>query len=68
MRTDNLRSIGIEPDDIDTMLMTHLHPDHVNGLIDDYGQAVCPKVELVVNEAELVRYANASILPSHPVA
>ena len=53
MLTDNLRSMGIEPDDIDTVLMTHLHPDHVNGLIDEHGQAVFPKAEIVVNEAEL---------------
>ena len=53
MLTDNLRSMGLEPDDIDTVLMTHLHPDHVNGLIDEHGQAVFPKAEIVVNEAEL---------------
>ena len=34
MLTDNLRSMGVEPEDIDTVLMTHLHPDHVNGLVD----------------------------------
>ena len=53
MLTDNLRSMGVEPDDIDTVLMTHLHPDHVNGLIDEHGQAVFPKAEVVVNEADL---------------
>ncbi len=53
MLTDNLHSMGIEPDDIDAVLMTHLHPDHVNGLVDEHGQAVFPKAELVVNEAEL---------------
>jgi glyoxylase-like metal-dependent hydrolase (beta-lactamase superfamily II) len=53
MLSDNLRSMGVEPEDIDTVLMTHLHPDHVNGLIGQHGQAVFPKAELVVNEAEL---------------
>src|SRR6202046_660783 len=53
MLTDNLRSMGIEPGDIDTVLLTHLHPAHVNGLIDEHGQAVFPNAELVVNEAEL---------------
>jgi glyoxylase-like metal-dependent hydrolase (beta-lactamase superfamily II) len=53
MLTDNLRSMGIGPEDIDTVLMTHLHPDHVNGLVDEHGQAVFPKAELVMNEAEL---------------
>lgn len=53
MLTDNLRSMGIEPDDIDTVLMTHLHPDHVNGLIDEHGNAVFPKAEVLVSESEL---------------
>ena len=53
MLTDNLHSMGIEPEDIDTVLMTHLHPDHVNGLVDEHGQAVFPKAEVVVNEADL---------------
>jgi glyoxylase-like metal-dependent hydrolase (beta-lactamase superfamily II) len=53
MLTDNLRSMGVEPEDINAVLMTHLHPDHVNGLIDGRGQAVFPNAELVVNEAEL---------------
>jgi glyoxylase-like metal-dependent hydrolase (beta-lactamase superfamily II) len=53
MLTDNLQSMGVEPEDIDTVLMTHLHPDHVNGLVDEHGQAVFPKAELVVNEADL---------------
>ena len=53
MLTENLRSMGIEPEDVDTVLMTHLHPDHVNGLIDEHGQAVFPKAELVLNEVEL---------------
>ena len=45
--------MGIEPEDIDTVLMTHLHPDHANGLLDKHGQAVFPKAEIVMNEAEL---------------
>jgi glyoxylase-like metal-dependent hydrolase (beta-lactamase superfamily II) len=53
MLTDNLQSMGVEPEDIDTVLMTHLHPDHVNGLVDEHGQAAFPKAELVVNEADL---------------
>jgi len=53
MLSGNLRSMGIEPGDIDTVLMTHLHPDHVNGLIDEHGGAVFPNAELIVNEAEL---------------
>lgn len=53
MLTRNLAGMGVRPEDIDTILVTHLHPDHVNGLVDGNGEAVFPKAELVVNRADL---------------
>lgn len=49
----NLAGMGVAPADIDTILITHMHPDHINGLIDEHGEAVFPNAELLVNEAEL---------------
>ncbi|MDR3496680.1 MAG: MBL fold metallo-hydrolase [Ancalomicrobiaceae bacterium] len=49
----NLAAMGVAPADIDTILLTHLHPDHMNGLIDAHGRAIYPRAELVINEAEL---------------
>jgi len=49
----NLRALGIQPGDIDTVLATHLHPDHIGGLVDSNGTAVFPNAELVVHEADL---------------
>ena len=49
----NLASMGVAPPDIDAVLITHLHPDHMNGLTDAQGKAVFPRAELVINEAEL---------------
>jgi glyoxylase-like metal-dependent hydrolase (beta-lactamase superfamily II) len=49
---DNLRVLGIAPGDIDTVLCTHLHPDHVGGLVDASGAAVFPNAELVVHHLE----------------
>lgn len=49
----NLAAMGVSPGDIDTVLITHLHPDHMNGLIDDAGAAVFPHAEIVINEREL---------------
>lgn len=49
----NLAAMGVDPADIDSVLLTHLHPDHMNGLIDGRGRAVYPRAELVINEVEL---------------
>jgi glyoxylase-like metal-dependent hydrolase (beta-lactamase superfamily II) len=49
---DNLRALGIDPAAIDTILLTHLHPDHSLGLVDRAGRAVFPNAELVVHERE----------------
>ncbi len=37
-----LGAAGIEPGDVDVILVSHLHPDHVGGLFDDRDQAVFP--------------------------
>jgi glyoxylase-like metal-dependent hydrolase (beta-lactamase superfamily II) len=49
----NLAGMGIAPADIDTVLVTHMHPDHINGLVDANGEAMFPNAELLCNEAEL---------------
>jgi glyoxylase-like metal-dependent hydrolase (beta-lactamase superfamily II) len=49
---DNLRAAGVAPKKIDVVLLTHMHPDHSNGLVDAAGQAVFPNAEIVVHEEE----------------
>jgi glyoxylase-like metal-dependent hydrolase (beta-lactamase superfamily II) len=48
----NLRAIGVAPETIDLIMLTHLHPDHSLGLVDEAGKAVFPKAELIVHEIE----------------
>jgi len=36
----NMVAAGIEPGDIDTVVITHAHPDHVGGTLDDEGRLV----------------------------
>jgi glyoxylase-like metal-dependent hydrolase (beta-lactamase superfamily II) len=48
----NLRAIGIAPEAIDVIMLTHLHPDHSLGLMDEAGRAVFPKAELIVHKTE----------------
>lgn len=43
---DNLKAAGYTPEQVDTVLVTHLHGDHVNGLINAEGKAVFPNAEI----------------------
>lgn len=49
---ENLAAMGVAPEAIDTVLLTHLHPDHVGGLVDAAGTALLANAELVVHAAE----------------
>lgn len=35
-----MKSAGIEPADIDTIIITHAHPDHIGGTLDDKGKPI----------------------------
>jgi len=48
----NLRSAGYAPEDVDLVLVTHLHSDHVGGLTTQDGKRVFPNAEVYVAKAE----------------
>ena len=49
----NLAAAGIDPKSIDTVLLTHMHPDHSAGLTDmSNGELLFPNAELVMHENE----------------
>lgn len=49
----NMAKAGIDPDKIETILISHFHPDHIFGLMQKgTNAAVFPEAELVVNAAE----------------
>lgn len=49
----NLALAGVRPCDIDTILLTHAHPDHIGGLVESSGEAAFPDAELVVHQHEV---------------
>jgi glyoxylase-like metal-dependent hydrolase (beta-lactamase superfamily II) len=50
---ENLRAAGVPSASVTHIVMTHLHPDHANGLVDDSGAPHYPNAEIVVHEAEI---------------
>ncbi len=49
---NNLRAAGIDASAVTHVVITHLHGDHANGLVDDNGNAHYPNAEIVVHEIE----------------
>src|SRR5216683_7236381 len=48
----SLRSAGYTPEEVDFVLVTHLHADHVGGLTTQDGNRVFPNAEVFVAKAE----------------
>ncbi len=49
----SLVAAGVDPAEIDTILMTHAHPDHAGGLAGELGFSHFANAELVLNRSEL---------------
>ncbi len=65
---DNLRAAGIEPRQIDAVILTHAHPDHAEGLVTAAGKARFVNAELILNEAEANHWADDGALSRAPEA
>lgn len=65
----SMQAAGIEPGTIDTILVTHFHPDHIFGLMaKDTNAQTYPSAEIVVPAAELAWWTDASVFTKLPEA
>lgn len=62
---DGLAAAGIAPDEVDMVVVTHAHPDHIGGLVNE-GGAAFPKAELVMTDVELGFWGDEAMLTQAP--
>ncbi|WP_299428412.1 MBL fold metallo-hydrolase [uncultured Shimia sp.] len=49
---DNLDTIGLTPEDVTHVLVTHAHPDHIWGLLDDFDEPVFAQAKHMIGRRE----------------
>jgi glyoxylase-like metal-dependent hydrolase (beta-lactamase superfamily II) len=62
----NLRSAGIDPADIDIVAITHAHPDHCWGLVDEEGAFFYPNATVMVSQGDYDFWTDLSRIPDAP--
>jgi len=54
--SQNLSLAGVDQAQVDTILLTHMHPDHPDGLVGDAGEIRFPGARLRVHEDEVAHW------------
>ncbi|MEA1605087.1 MBL fold metallo-hydrolase [Pseudomonas spirodelae] len=64
----NLKASGYRPEQVDTVLLTHLHPDHACGLLTSDGKAAYPNATVYVPQTEADYWLSAETASQAPEA
>jgi glyoxylase-like metal-dependent hydrolase (beta-lactamase superfamily II) len=64
----NLAAAGVKPAAIDTILISHFHPDHINGIKDKDGWPVFENAEILVPAPEWAYWMDDATMNAAPEA
>ena len=65
----NMKAAGIDPTKIDTILISHFHPDHIFGLMEkDTNKPMFPNAELVISDVEYKFWTDPGVIDRLPEA
>jgi glyoxylase-like metal-dependent hydrolase (beta-lactamase superfamily II) len=56
---ESMKTLGVRPDDVDAVLITHMHGDHIGGLQKN-GQALFPKAKVYLARQERDYWVNTN--------
>ena len=61
-----LAATNTRPEDIDTLIITHAHPDHIGGMLDEKGSLIFPNAEVIISETEVKFWMDDAIKAKVP--
>jgi glyoxylase-like metal-dependent hydrolase (beta-lactamase superfamily II) len=65
----NMKAAGFDPAKIDTILISHFHPDHIFGLMEkDTNKPVYPNAEIIVADVEYKFWTDPAVIDRLPEA
>ena len=63
---ENLKAAGYQPEQVDVIVMTHLHGDHTGGLSDKEGKQVFPNATVYANKVENEYWLSEKVAAAAP--
>ncbi|HXE95953.1 MAG TPA: MBL fold metallo-hydrolase [Dongiaceae bacterium] len=62
----NMKAAGYEPAQVDTVIITHMHRDHIGGLADAEGKPLFPKAKILVAKEDSGYWLSQKVADAAP--